>query len=139
MFAVAMGCLFLIGSSDVPFKLSHLYHVVYLSALMHQTCVLIFVHMYVQRITTLPENLYRVRKTATRRIPPVEQGLLIIPENLSSPNVLVGLMLLNLLLGMFCRLFCSLCFCNCVVCPSIYGCLLPFWYLQTLCNQLHGY
>ena len=38
-----------------------------------------------------------------------------------------------------CLSFCTVSFCHCVVCSSIYGLWLPLWYLQTLIMQCLSY
>jgi hypothetical protein len=76
--------------------------------------------------------------TATRRLPPVEQELLTIPEYLRSPSVFNGVRVtISLVLCVcfvdHCLSFCPFSFGHCVVCSSwIYGFWLPLWYLQTL-------
>jgi hypothetical protein len=63
---------------------------------------------------------FRLITRLTRRVPPVEQDLLTIPEYLSSPPVRVT------------RSVSTFSFGYCVVCSSlIYGFWLPLWYLQT--------
>ena len=74
----------------------------------------------------------------TRRVPLVEQKLLIQPEPLSSPPVFSGVRLTrSLVLCVWfidrCLSFCTFSFGHCVVCSSsIYGFWLPLLYLQTL-------
>ena len=74
----------------------------------------------------------------TRRVPLVEQELLILPEHLSSPPVFSGVRVTRSLVLYVCFVdrclfFCSFSFGHCVVCSSsIYRFWLPLWYLQTL-------
>ena len=73
----------------------------------------------------------------TRRVPPVEQELLTIPEHLSSPPVFSGVRATRSLFLCFVDhgfSFCPFYFCHCIVCPSIRGFWWPLWYLQTLPN-----
>jgi hypothetical protein len=77
----------------------------------------------------------------TRRVPLVEQELLILPEHLSSPPVFSGVRVTRSLVLYVCFVdrclsFCTFSFGHCVVCSSsIYGFWLPLWYLQTLLKQ----
>ena len=69
----------------------------------------------------------------TRRVPPVEQEMLTLPEHLSSPPVLVGSVLFNLLFSVWCFVDYCLSFypfsvVHCVFCSSIYELWLPLWY-----------
>jgi hypothetical protein len=73
----------------------------------------------------------------TRRVPLVEQELLILPEHLSSPpgfsrvRVTRSLVLYVCFVD-HCLSFCTFSFRHCVVCSSsIYGFWLRLWYLQT--------
>ena len=73
----------------------------------------------------------------TRRVPLMEQELVILPDNLSSPPVFSGVRVTRSLVSWVCvadrclsLLYFS--FGHCVVCSSIYGFRLPFLYLQTL-------
>jgi len=74
----------------------------------------------------------------TRRVPLVEQELLILPEHPSSPSILSGVrvtwsLVLCVCFVDRCLSFCTFSFGHCFVCTSsIYGFWLPFWYLQTL-------
>ena len=74
----------------------------------------------------------------TRRLPLVEQELLILPEHLSSPPVFSGVRVTRSLVLYVCFVdrclsFCTFSFGHSVVCScSIYGFWLPLWYLQTL-------
>jgi hypothetical protein len=73
----------------------------------------------------------------TRRMPLVEQELLLLPEHLSSPPVFSSVRVTRSLVLYVCFVdrclsFCTFSFGHCVVCSSIYGFLLPLWYLQTL-------
>jgi len=74
----------------------------------------------------------------TRRVPLVEQELLTLPENLSSPPVFSEVHVTRSLVLYVCFVdrclsFCPFSFGHFVVCSSsIYGLLLPHWYLQTL-------
>ena len=74
----------------------------------------------------------------TRRVPPVEQELLTLPEHLSLPPVFSGVRFTRSLVLYICFVdrclsFCTFSFGHCVVCSSsIYGFWLPRWYLQTL-------
>ena len=84
----------------------------------------------------------------TRRVPLVEQELLILPEHLSSPPVFSGVRVTRSLVLCVCFVdryfvsFCSFSFGYCVVCSSsIYRFWLLLWYLQTLLvnvNSLTG-
>ena len=69
-----------------------------------------------------------------RRVPLVEQELLTLPENLSSPPVFSGVDVTRSLVLCVCFVdrclaFCTYLFGHCVVCSSSD---LPLWYLQTL-------
>ena len=72
----------------------------------------------------------------TRRVPPVEQELLTLPEHLSPPPVFSGVRVTRSLVLCVCLEDCCLSFCifslgHYVVCSSsIYGFWLPLWYLQ---------
>ena len=84
-----------------------------------------------------------LQQDKTRWLPHVEPELLTLPEELSSPQFLVGFVLLDLF-G-FCVVFyrslstCLFSFGHCIVCPSTYGFWLPLWYLQSLLNtSVHG-
>ena len=74
----------------------------------------------------------------TRRVSLVEQELLTLPENLSSPPVFSGVHVTRSLVLCVCFVdrclsFCTFSFGHYVVCPSsIYGFWLPHWYRQTL-------
>jgi hypothetical protein len=74
----------------------------------------------------------------TRRVPLVEQELLTLPDHLSSPPVFSGVCVTRSLVLYVCFVdrclsFSTFSFGHCVVCSSsIYGFLLPLWYLQTL-------
>ena len=74
----------------------------------------------------------------TRRVPPVEQELLTLPEHMSSPPVFTGVRVTRSLVLYVCFVdrclsFCTFSFGHCVVCStSKYGFRLPLWYLQTL-------
>jgi hypothetical protein len=74
----------------------------------------------------------------TRRVPLVEQELLTLPENLSSPTVFSRVRVTWSLVLCICFVdrglsFCTFSFDHCVFCSSsIYGFWLPLWYLQTL-------
>ena len=60
----------------------------------------------------------------TRRVPPVEQELLTIPEHLSSPPVFSGVRATRSLFLCFVDhgfSFCPFYFCHCIVCPSLCG------------------
>ena len=59
----------------------------------------------------------------TRRVSLVEQELLTLPEQLSSPPVSSGVRVTRTLVVYVCLVLCS---------SSIYGFSLPLWYLQTL-------
>jgi hypothetical protein len=78
----------------------------------------------------------------TKRVPLVEQELLTLPENLSSPPVFSGVRVtLSLVLYIYfvdrCLSFCTFSFGHCVFCSSsIYGFWSPLWYLQTLLEIL---
>ena len=71
-------------------------------------------------------------------MPLVEQELLTLPEHLMSPPVFSGVRVtrsLDLCVSFVdrCLSFCTFSFGHCVVCSSsIYGFVLPLWYLQTL-------
>jgi hypothetical protein len=75
-------------------------------------------------------------------VPLVEQGLLTLPEHLSSPPVLseISVTISLVLCVCFvdrCLSFCTFSFGHCVVCSSsIYGFWLPLWYLQTLLTSV---
>jgi len=79
-------------------------------------------------------------KRLTTRVPLVEQELLTLPGNLSSPTrFLVGFVLLDRSLVLCvcfvdrCLSFCTFSFGHCFVCSSsIYRFWLPLWYIQTL-------
>ena len=77
----------------------------------------------------------------TRRVPLVEQELLILPKHLSSPPVFSGVRVTRSLVLYVCFVdrclsFCTFSFGHCVVCSSsIYGFWLPLWYLQNLLKQ----
>jgi hypothetical protein len=77
----------------------------------------------------------------TRRVPLVEQELLILPEHLSSPPVFSGVRVTRSLVLYVCFVdrclsFCTFSFGHCVVCSSsIYGFWLPLCYIQTLLKQ----
>jgi len=77
----------------------------------------------------------------TRRVPLVEQELLILPERLSSPPVFSEVRVTRSLALCVCFVgrclsFCTFSFGYCVVCSiSIYGFWLPLWYLQTLLTR----
>jgi hypothetical protein len=83
----------------------------------------------------------------TRRVPLVEQELLTLPENLSSPPVICGIRVTRSLVLCVCFVdrclsFCAFSFGHCVVCSSsIYSFWLLLWYLQTLLkvNVVAGY
>jgi len=70
----------------------------------------------------------------------VEQQLLTLPEQLSSPPVFSGVRVTRSLVLYVCFVdrclsFCTFSFGHCVVCSSsMYGFRLPLWYLQTLLN-----
>jgi len=73
----------------------------------------------------------------TRRVTIVEQELLTLPEHMSSPAVFSGVRVTRSLTLYVCFVdrclsFCTFSFGHYVVCFSIYGFLLPLWYLQTL-------
>ena len=73
----------------------------------------------------------------TWQVPLVEQELLTLPENMSSPPVVSWIHVTRSLVLCVCFVdrclsFCPFSFGHCVVCSSIYGFLLPLWYLQTL-------
>ena len=84
-----------------------------------------------------------------RRVPLVEQKLLILLGHMSSPPVFGGVRVTrSLTLCVVDRSFsfCTVSVCHCLVwSSSIYGLLLPLWYLQTLltnktivyCNDTH--
>jgi hypothetical protein len=72
-----------------------------------------------------------------QRVSQVEQELLTLSKNMSSPPVHSGVrvtrsLILFLCLVDRCLSFCPFSFGHCVVCPSIYGFWLHLWYLQTL-------
>jgi hypothetical protein len=73
-----------------------------------------------------------------RRVSPVEQELLTLSENLSSPPVSSGVRVTRSLVLYVCFVdrclsSCTFSFGHCVVCSfSIYGFWLPLWYLQTV-------
>jgi hypothetical protein len=103
-------------------------------------------------------------KSNTRRVPQMEQELHTILENLSSSRFLIELVLPGLLHSALYIIGCPISFSHChvcpsindlwcveccsslfirfllvivcVVCPSIYGCWLPLWYLQTFFIKL---
>jgi hypothetical protein len=71
----------------------------------------------------------------------VEQELLTLPENPSSPPVSSGVRVTRSLVLYVCFVdrclsFCIFSFGHCFVCPSIYGFWLLLWYLQTLLTPL---
>ena len=73
----------------------------------------------------------------TRRLSLVEQELLTLSENLSSPPVFSGVrvnrsLVLYLCFVDRCLSFCTFSFGHCFVCSSIYGFWLALWYLQTI-------
>jgi hypothetical protein len=73
----------------------------------------------------------------TRQVPLVEQELLTLPVHLSSPPVFSEVrvtrsLVLYVCFPDRCLSFCAFSFGHCVVCSSIYGFWLPFWYLQIL-------
>ena len=73
----------------------------------------------------------------TRRVPLVEQELLILPEHLSSLPVYSRVRVTRSLVLCVCFVdhclsFCPFSFCLCVFCPSICKFWLHLWYLQTL-------
>jgi hypothetical protein len=74
----------------------------------------------------------------TRRVPPVEEELITLPEHLSSPPIFSGVhatwsLVLYICFVDRCLSFCTFSFGYCVVCSSsIYGFWLPLWHLQTL-------
>ena len=73
----------------------------------------------------------------TQRVSLVEQELLTFSEHLSSSPVDSGIRITQTLVLFVCLVdrclsFCPFAFGHCVVCPSIYGFWLNFWYLQTL-------
>jgi len=77
----------------------------------------------------------------TQRVPLVEQELLTLPDHLSSPPVFSGVRVTRSLVLCVCFVdrclsFCAFSLGHCVVCSSIYGFCLPFWYLQTLLNNI---
>ena len=71
-------------------------------------------------------------------MPLVEQELLFLPGHLISPPVFSGVhvtrsLVLYVCFAYRCLSFCTFSFGHCVVCSSsIYGFVLPLWYLQTL-------
>ena len=77
----------------------------------------------------------------TRRVPLVEQELLILPEHLSSPPVFSGVRVTRSLVFSVCFVdrclsFCTFSLGHCVVySSSIYGFWFPLWYLQTLLSS----
>ena len=72
----------------------------------------------------------------TRRVTLVEQELLILPEHLSLPPVLVGFVLLDLYVYV-CLSFSTFSFRHCVVRPFLNsGFWLSLWYLQTLLTTI---
>ena len=76
----------------------------------------------------------------TRRVPLVEQELLILPEHLSSPPLFSGVRVTRSLVYVCfvdrCLSFCAFSFGHCVVCSSsIYGFWLPLWCLQTFLSD----
>ena len=74
----------------------------------------------------------------TRRVSLVEQELLTLPEQLSSPSIVSGVRVTQSLVVYVCFVdrclsFCTFSFDHCVLCSSsIYGFSLPLWYLQIL-------
>jgi len=105
----------------------HLWHIY--SVTVHKVMVVTVKHSWL--ITGFETRL-------TRRVSPVEQELLTLPEHLSSPPVFSGVRVTrSLVLCVYivdrCLSFCTFCFGHCVVCSSsIYGFWLSLWYLQTL-------
>jgi len=76
-------------------------------------------------------------KGVTGRMIHMEQELPNLPEHLRSPRMLVGFALLDLQFSIYCFVdrclsLCPVSFDHCFVYPSIYGFLLPLWYLQTI-------
>ena len=86
-------------------------------------------------------------KRLTRRVSLVEQELFTLPEHLSSPLVLSGVLVARSLVLCVCFVdrcwsFCPFSFGHCVVCPSIYEFWLPLWYiisLTLLTYKLHDF
>jgi hypothetical protein len=78
----------------------------------------------------------------TRRLSLVEQELLTLSENLSSPSVFSGVRVNRSLVLYVCFVdrclsFCTFSFGHCFVCSSIYGFWLTLWYLQTIHTLQH--
>jgi hypothetical protein len=78
----------------------------------------------------------------TRRVPLVEQELVILPEHLSSPPLFSWVCVTRSLVLYVCFVdrclsFCTFYFGHCVLCSSsIYELWLPIWYLQTLLKNI---
>ena len=87
-------------------------------------------------------NLWLITRSVTRltrRVSLMEQELLTLPENLSSPPVFSDVRVTRSLVLCVCSVYRCLSFCTfslghctCVVCSSTYGFWLPLWYLQAL-------
>ena len=108
-------------------------------------------HGYVPLVTNTSRSLPHSRfitgfvTRLTRRVPLVEQELLILPEHLSSPPVFSGVRVTRSLVLYVCFVdrclsLCTVSFGHCVVCSSsIYRLFcLPLWYLQTFQSQPNG-
>ena len=106
-----------------------------------------YCHFAVAAMTLLTITEYLCRVTnehgyvplvdrVTRTVPLLKYELLILPVHRSSPPVLVGFVLLDLLFSVWRfvdRCLSFFLYGHCVVCPSsIYGFWLPLSYLQTL-------
>jgi len=77
----------------------------------------------------------------TRQVPLLEQELLALQEHLSSPPVFSGVRVTRYLALCVCYVdrclsIYTFSFGHCVVCSSIYGFYIPFWYLQTLLHTI---
>ena len=79
-----------------------------------------------------------------RRVPLVEQKLLILPEHMNSSPVFSGVRVTWSFVWSVrfvdrCLSLCPISVDHCVVCSSIYGFWLPLWYLQTLLKYIVYY